>query len=477
MSPRANAFWQFVVIVGALTGALALSFALAFLGIDPLIILVGGVGVVAAVLGLRFVDNSRALLGALLAAGFLGAFALPTGTESKIPISLVLVLMIVLVWVLQIITRQAPKPLLRPSPINWYVGIYVAANLFSFVWSTLLRDPLVYVTTSFFLVQGAALLVNCLLPLILLVVLNKVDSIDFWKKAVWIVILIGMIGVWQRILSLPLTAITDNGLRGLTAMWAGGFAFVILIYRWKIPLYAQALAALTFGGFLWYNLHMNTVWLSGWLPLVIMCAVATWFRSRRLFVLFALVGVAFMAMNFDVIYANVVQSNLDEGSGSRLDLWQVALDHVMRHPLFGSGPAGYAAYYMTYNPLDARSTHNNYFDVLAQNGVVGLLLFVALVVRLGIMGLKNIAASNRQEDLFVRILATGSLAGLVGGLSAMMLGDWVLPFAYNQTILGFDNALFTWIFWGSIVSLYWLNSRLENPAPDTTGLAAVNPEP
>ncbi len=36
----------------------------------------------------------------------------------------------------------------------------------------------------------------------------------------------------------------------------------------------------------------------------------------------------------------------------------------------------------------------------------------------------------------------------------MMLGDWVLPFAYNQTIAGFDNAAFTWILLGAMVALF-----------------------
>jgi O-antigen ligase len=242
-------------------------------------------------------------------------------------------------------------------------------------------------------------------------------------------------------------------------MWAGGFAFAILVYYWKVPLYGLALAALALAGFLYYNLIQNTAWLSGWLPLLVMCAVIAWFRSRRLFVLLSIAAVIMLLLNYDFIYAKVVQSNLDEGSGSRIDIWGVAVDHVLRHPLFGSGPAGYAAYYMTYNPLDARSTHNNYFDVLAQNGIVGLLLFLALIIRLAIMGLRNIAESNRQQDVFVRIFAVCTVAGIVGGLAAMMLGDWVLPFAYNQTITGFDNALFTWLFWGGIASLYWLNAE------------------
>jgi len=41
----------------------------------------------------------------------------------------------------------------------------------------------------------------------------------------------------------------------------------------------------------------------------------------------------------------------------------------------------------------------------------------------------------------------------------MMLGDWVLPFAYNQTITGFDNAVFTWIFLGGVAGLYYLVNK------------------
>jgi hypothetical protein len=60
--------------------------------------------------------------------------------------------------------------------------------------------------------------------------------------------------------------------------------------------------------------------------------------------------------------------------------------------------------------------------------------------------------SGRRD--FEEAFANATLAGCVGALVAMMLGDWVLPFAYNQTITGFDNASYTWIFLGGMVSLY-----------------------
>jgi O-antigen ligase len=117
------------------------------------------------------------------------------------------------------------------------------------------------------------------------------------------------------------------------------------------------------------------------------------------------------------------------------------------------GPAGYAVYYMTYNPNDARSTHNNYFDVLAQTGIIGFGVFIWLMGTYVITGnrLRRVLAKRRN---FEEAFAVATLAGCFGVLTAMMLGDWVLPFAYNQTISGFDNACFTWIFLGGMISLH-----------------------
>ena len=121
--------------------------------------------------------------------------------------------------------------------------------------------------------------------------------------------------------------------------------------------------------------------------------------------------------------------------------------------VFGMGPAGYAAYNMFYHPIDARSTHNNYFDVLAQTGVVGFVCFVWLLsrfVRVGLSIRKSFAGKRNFEEMF----ALATLGGCFGVIVGMALGDWVLPFAYNQTISGFDNAQFTWVF----SSAAWLAS-------------------
>jgi hypothetical protein len=42
---------------------------------------------------------------------------------------------------------------------------------------------------------------------------------------------------------------------------------------------------------------------------------------------------------------------------------------------------------------------------------------------------------------------------LVANGPGMMLGDWMLPFAYNETIAGFDNAVLSWVMFGGMVAL------------------------
>jgi O-antigen ligase len=134
-------------------------------------------------------------------------------------------------------------------------------------------------------------------------------------------------------------------------------------------------------------------------------------------------------------------------------LWEINFELIRNHPLFGVGPAGYAPYYMTYHPTSAMSTHNNYFDILAQTGVVGFLAFFWMMGTFLWTGFK-VQRGYRRKRNFEEAFSKAILAGGLGAMAAMMLGDWVLPFAYNQTITGFDNAAYTWMFLGAIISLY-----------------------
>ena len=71
------------------------------------------------------------------------------------------------------------------------------------------------------------------------------------------------------------------------------------------------------------------------------------------------------------LLSNAVEAEYFESGATRLNAWSTSLELTREHFLFGTGPAGYAAYYMTYIPYSAMATHNNYIDILAQTGVIG----------------------------------------------------------------------------------------------------------
>ena len=82
-----------------------------------------------------------------------------------------------------------------------------------------------------------------------------------------------------------------------------------------------------------------------------------------------------------------------------------------------------------------------------------LLIFIWML--LTFLNLTNQARRMvKGRGTFSEAFVAATIGGGVAAMVAMMLGDWVLPFAYNQTITGFDNSSFTWLFLGCGVALY-----------------------
>ena len=418
----------------------------------PLLILVAA----ATVLGLALLYRiGRFEFGILLippAAGLLNFVTVPTGTQSRIVISMVVAFALVALWILQWIAVEK-RVKLRPSAINAPVLVFIAISLVSYGWSNILRDPLVIVPGSFRVVQLAALAVNISLPFLLLMVSNKICEMAWLRWLNWIVVGLGTLAVISFLLQLPSSALISNGARGVFPAWIGALVCGQALFNSKLARWQRAGLLALLAALIYYYFIMIPDWFSGWFPLGVGLGVVIFIRSKKLFLVACVAGAVFIAFRPDVITQNVVGQAQSKGDFERLSLWRNNLDLVVQHPILGVGPAGYAPYYMTYHPEDARSTHNNYFDVLAQTGVLGLLAFVWLQATLLRIGRDNCRRVADRHD-FAEAFAAATLAGCVAAFAAMMLGDWVLPFAYNQTITGFDNASLTWILLGAAVSLH-----------------------
>jgi O-antigen ligase len=122
-------------------------------------------------------------------------------------------------------------------------------------------------------------------------------------------------------------------------------------------------------------------------------------------------------------------------------------------PLLG---LGFANYYW-YTPLFpirgyavSFNSHNNYVDIVAQMGLVGLVCFLWILWEVGRLGWR---LRERVPAGFAQAYVYGALGGLAGMVVAGMLGDWVLPFFYNVGLNGLRATTLGWLFLGGLVSL------------------------
>ena len=96
------------------------------------------------------------------------------------------------------------------------------------------------------------------------------------------------------------------------------------------------------------------------------------------------------------------------------------------------------------------STHSNYVDTLAQFGIPGS---IGLLGLLGSLSVAGVGALRRLDDERDRVACAVALAGLPALAVAMTLGDWLIPFVYNQTIAGFDHSVYSWLMLAMLTGL------------------------
>lgn len=456
MNNHRAALMRYGIIGGVIVLALGLGMMLGREMIDPALLLAAVVAPLAGLILLRLGRFEYGLLAITLTAGMFNFFALSTGSESRIVISLMVTMLMIGVWLLQFLLVEK-RFYLKSSAVNKPILLFMLVNVISYVWSGMFRDELMWVWSSFPIVQIAALVVNMVLPGLVLLFSNKIQEVKWLKWLTWLMVGMGAYVVISLRVGLP-TQMFDNGSSGLFATWVSVLALSLVLFVDDLDKRIKVILLGILGLWLYRNFVEGLIWLAGWMPIIIACVTLIFLRSKKMFAVIAVIGLIFLMVNFEWFYEKIYVANAEEGGLQRLDLWAINLGHVANHPLFGMGPAGYAIYNMTYNPEDARSTHNNYFDVLAQVGIVGSLVFIWMWVAFFRVGFKTRRMLNKQrnfEEAFVNAVLAGSVAAVV----AMMLGDWVLPFAYNSTIEGFDHSSYTWMLIGGMISLYHIARR------------------
>ncbi len=387
------------------------------------------------------------VLAIILTAAFV-RFSLPTGTASRIVASL-LVTAIFIVFRLTKMLVVDKSLRLKPSRVNLPLLGFIATGVVAYLWSNVFRDPLVVVWSSWPFVQLGALAVMTFLPGAFLLIANSISEVRWLKLLCWLIVLIGVLSLAVYFLRIQLSFLNTGG---LFSLWFVSLAYSQALFNRKLPLWLRLVLLGLVLVWLYVYFIVRITWLSGWLPPLAAMAMISLLKSKRLFPIFVILMAIYVGLNWGY-YTGTILPAETEGSGvTRLAAWEHNLRLTSKHLLFGMGPAGYAAYYMSYSPGEGMATHSNYLDILSQTGVVGLFFCLWFFGALGWTGYK-LCLRLKGTGNFSEGLANGTLAGWVGCIVAMGLGDWLFPFVYTQTIAGFDYAVYSWVLLGGIVTL------------------------
>ena len=382
--------------------------------------------------------------------------------------SLILTGMFIVFWLLRMMVIDQ-RIHLKKSPVNLpTIGFMIVVPI-SLIWSMIFRDPLVRTWGSFIFVQLAETIVMILLPASMLLVANIVEDLRPLKYMVVTFFIAGVIGYlydirydlhiqkWFEAIDLEVKT------GGLFTLWLVCLSIGFAIYNKKLSGAVRLLLLMLAGVWIYYRFWRNITWMTGWMPTLIALFVLIYMRSKKMLFVLLLLFLIIIAINLDYFIDAFFAERIESGT-TRLSAWSINLGLSFKHFLFGTGPGGYAAYYMTYLPNKAMATHNNYLDVIAQTGIVGISLYLFMFFRLIIVGFKLCGRVRGGND-FVDAMAHAVFAGLVGCIVAMGFGDWMIPFPYTQGIASFDYIVYSWLFLGAIFVL----DRLYPPAEAISG--------
>ncbi len=108
------------------------------------------------------------------------------------------------------------------------------------------------------------------------------------------------------------------------------------------------------------------------------------------------------------------QGVVDVSSG-RIHFWQVAMQIFAANPVLGAGLDSFAVAFSRFDTQNGffrvENAHNEYLQILAEAGVIGLVAVAGFLFLLFRQGLQTIANSG---DALMRSIAVGSLAGCFG---------------------------------------------------------------
>jgi len=428
----------------------------------PTILLVGAIG--GAVIVLIAFKYMWVALTLLIATSSTLGITLNSGSSTPLPFNLVFLSLLLGIWLLRMAMLER-KIYLLPSSINTPFIAFVLSAVFSWILGYAIWDWRIPVKSNLVLVQAGQVGIFAFSIAATLLVANhptKENHLKWWS-AILIAIGIGnlLYGFWIKNPK-PFPYVDGSVLMWpILLIWAQVLFNPNLSYWYRL---GGGVVTCAWGYWIWTG---TLAWKGGWVPALIGLCILLWFKSRRVFLIMAVLGGLVLFAGRGWISENILSGEQSTGSTIRPLYWLDVIRMTSRSPIFGLGPANYEFYWQdpTFIPYSriasgwdtwiawgySPPSHNMFVDIYSQTGLAGLVFFTWGVIaglRICFRVIQNLSPG------FGKAYTLGVFAGLVSLLiSSFMFADWLLPYVYNITISGFAHSVYSWILLGSVIAL------------------------
>lgn len=395
---------------------------------------------------------------AIVFTSFFVRFTFSTGTSTAVPASLFVSGIAVSIWILSMMVRRRIQ--LVPGRYILPTLIFIILCILSVPYSWLILRPDIFghggaghSGLSFTFVQVGGVTLMILLPAVMLMTANVLKSEGWFKALFWIVVIVAIPELLSRLGVLRLSFLGISLETGASySLWVVAMCVGQAFFNTSFPKWLRAALLGIAAIWLYYGAEVGATWFSGWMPAAAALMFLAFIRSRKLFFVLLTFGLIVFLLRADHYIASIWGDAVSNDS-NRFAIWKVIifdLTLTKTNFFFGAGPAGYLPFYETYYPGNAWVSHNNYVDIFAEVGLVGFSVFIWMLYSIFYTGWKQ---HSNMPTPFLKAFNYGALAGFVGTLFAMGLGDWHIPFVYNIGIPGFDIAVYGWLVSGAMLAL------------------------
>ncbi|HEX9011908.1 MAG TPA: O-antigen ligase family protein, partial [Anaerolineaceae bacterium] len=253
--------------------------------------------------------------------------------------------------------------------------------------------------------------------------------------------------------------------------WFGALGFSQAVFNRRLQPALRIVVGVLVLGAVYVTWMMKRDWISGWLPLLLAVGLCLVVARPKMAVPGGLALLALILLNSQQAAGLVMGGDNAYSLMTRVEAWRTLAGILAANPLFGLGPSNYYWYTQLFPILGYNVTfnsHNNYVDLIAQVGVVGLGFYLWLLWQTGRDVLKAVPLAG---DGFERAFLIGCFGGLGATAAAGLLGDWALPFVYNIGMAGFRVSALAWLFMGAAVAV---SLRLRGEAREAENQAVLS---